>query len=251
MKLREKIQEDTVTNNIIAGLAHELRNPLANINLSVTMLEDQTEMEMFPYLDIIKRNTARINELIKGIINYHNFLNDTRVPTSLHQILTEVLTLVDDRLKLRHISVNKIEHTACMMMCNRERMRIALTNIVINAIEAMTQEDRFLSIQTAIVNGKHVLTITDSGCGMNLDQLKNMYTPYYSNKKGGLGLGLSITKRILKENEISMEVESHAGFGTKFALTINSLKPYWGQTSRQGPWLSQSNFIETIKMENC
>jgi signal transduction histidine kinase len=246
MSLGEKIRVNVVTNDIIADLAHELRNPLANINLSVAMLEDHEDAAMLPYIHIIKRNTDRINDLISSIINYHNFLSVARVPTSLNQILTEVLELAEDRLKLRNIYISKVEHTACIMVCNRERMRIALTNIIINSIESMTQEHRFLYIHIGMLDGQYVLTISDSGCGMNPDQLEAMYTPYFSNKKGGLGLGLTITKRILTESDISIRVESQPGVGTKFMLTIGRFQPSVLQRSFRGPWLTLPSLASPV-----
>ncbi|HRO43619.1 MAG TPA: HAMP domain-containing sensor histidine kinase [Flavipsychrobacter sp.] len=238
MQIKENIRDDRITNNLIADLIHELRNPLANINLAVDMLEDYVTPPALPYIDIIKRNAIRIKDLLSGIINYHNFLKGDKTPTSLYQILNEVVELVTDRLTLRKIHINKLKQTGCIMLCNRGRMKIALTNILINSIEAMTEQEGFLYIHTAMTDGKYVLTISDNGCGMNSDQLKSIYTPYFSNKIGGLGLGMAISKRILEENEITVEVESQVGMGTRFILTIDPCQILASPNPLPAPWIT-------------
>ena len=135
--------------------------------------------------------------------------------------------MANDRIKLKNISVSKdyaIED--CKIVLNRPQMMIALTNIIINAIDAMESEKGELKLVTKSIAGKHVIEIADNGCGISKKDLKYIFTPYYSNKPGGLGLGLATTFEILRLNHIGINVKSEVGEGTRFILLFDKKQPY-------------------------
>ncbi|MCW3466065.1 two-component system sensor histidine kinase NtrB [Chitinophaga nivalis] len=206
-----------------ASLAHELRNPLTNINLSVGMIESITRNDdLKSYLDIIMRSSVRINDLVTELIKYQH-ANEVPVEQhAVHQLLEEVLEMAADRIQLKNIVVRKqYEQHDCTIELNGLRMKIALTNIIINAIDAMSSKNGILTLVTKSVYGKFLVEIEDNGCGISEDNIKKIFTPYFTTKPGGLGIGLSNTYTILRSNNVGVKVESSAGKGTRFILFFN------------------------------
>ncbi len=209
-----------------SALAHEVRNPLTNINLAVEMLKSTLKGDdQQIYLDIIMRGSDRINALVTDLLV--SCQDDDQQPEthSFHLLLDEVLAMNKDRITLKNIAVRKDFTVAdCKIFMDKEKMKIALTNIIINAIDAMRPENGKLRLITRTVNGKCVLEIADNGSGISPKNLKKIFTPYFTNKPSGMGLGLSTTRTILLCNQVSMDVQSIEGKGTRFILSFNKVK---------------------------
>ena len=208
----------------VAALAHEVRNPLANINLSVDMIKTgYTEVELKLYLDIIMRSSKRINDLMLELLKYHPDNEEPDENHSVHQLLDEVVKLAEDRLILKNIKVSKIYALQdCIAMFNDAKMKIALTNIVVNAIEAMASEKGELKLTTKSMEGKHIIEIEDNGCGINNMDMDHIFKAYFTKKPGGLGIGLATTYDILQSNNVEVQVESQEGKGTRFRLFFDA-----------------------------
>jgi signal transduction histidine kinase len=209
-----------------AALTHEVRNPLTNINLAVEMLrrmEPGTAQQ--PYLDIILRASKRIDMLVTELAGQQHKQKTERVH-SVHQLLEEVLVMAADRIILKNITVSKDytiqDHN---IKENYRGMKIALTNIIINALDAMKERGGILRLVTTSINGNIVLAIEDNGCGIPAVDLQNIFKPFFTNKTGGLGVGLAVTSQLLKANHVKMEVRSEVARGTKFILSFTRVNP--------------------------
>jgi signal transduction histidine kinase len=206
-----------------SALTHEVRNPLTNINLAVEMLsrlvsDDAPKI----YLDIIKRGSIRINDLISELLKFKPADNGSIKEYSIHQLLDEVIEMADDRMRLKNIVVTKdFSIWDIKIILNKPEMKIALTNIIINAIDAMGPEKGELKLTTKSSGNKYIIQIKDNGCGISKKNLKNIFKPYFTDKPGGLGLGLAKTYNILHANQVGINVESEAGKGTCFILSFN------------------------------
>ncbi|HET9429902.1 MAG TPA: ATP-binding protein, partial [Chitinophagaceae bacterium] len=204
----------------VVDLVHEIRNPLTNIQLSVGMLElAMKENDLKIYLDIIMRSSIRIHGLINELLKYQQPGEMQAGKHSIHRLLDEVLEMIEDRRLLKNITVRKdYAIQDCKIVLNRPKIKIALTNIIINAIEAMTPEKGELKLVTKSIADKYVIEIEDNGCGISRGNLKYIFKPYFTNKPGGLGLGLKTTYDILRSNHVRVNVESKEGKGTRFIL---------------------------------
>ena len=214
-----------------SGLAHEIRNPLTNINLSVGMLQSLlTNDDLKVYLDIIMRSSTRINDLITQLLKHQLADEVVEERYAVHQLLDEVLESARDRIALKNISVVK-DYTVhgWTIGVNRLKMKIALTNIIINAIEAMTSDEGRLKLVTKSTYHKNIILIEDNGCGIRKENMENIFSPYFTDKSGGLGIGLSTTYEILQSNHIGINVKSLESQGTRFKLLFS--KPYRSTTS--------------------
>jgi signal transduction histidine kinase len=206
-----------------AALAHEVRNPLSTINLAVEMLQATAANEdQKIYLDIIMRGSGRIKDLLADLLTSYEVKEIQYEQYSVQELLEEVLVMTDDLIRLKNILVNK-EYTDqhCKILINREQMKIALTNIIINAIEAMPLGKGQLKIITKTVNHKNIVEISDNGTGISKENLKNIFKPFVTNKPLGMGLGLSTSLAILHSNHAKVNVKSEEGVGTVFILSFN------------------------------
>ncbi|MBA3828597.1 MAG: PAS domain-containing protein [Taibaiella sp.] len=215
-------------NRFAAALAHEVRNPLTNINLSAEMLGTAMKGDdERAYVDIILRSSKRINNLIIEFLKYQKEDEITAEKYSIKDLLDEALEMTKDRLTLKHVAVKKdysIQDDKIIL--NRPKTLIALINIIINAIDAMEAGKGELKLLTMSIDGKYVVQIEDNGCGISKVNLKYIFEAYYTNKPGGLGLGLATTYNILRANNVEIKVESEEGRGTRFILLFDK-KPLY------------------------
>lgn len=205
------------------ALAHEIRNPLTNINLALDMLEPpMVDPEKKVYLDIIRRGSVRINNLVCEWLIQQEAAKAHARRYSIHLLLDEVLELAADRIKLKNILVTK-EYMAAdnLIMMDPIKTGIALTNLIMNAIDAMTKVNGQLKLIESSIDGKYTLQIEDNGCGISPENLENIFKPFFTDKLCGLGLGLSTTFDILQADYIRIKVESQEGQGTRFILSFD------------------------------
>lgn len=217
---------NSLPGKFVSALAHEVRNPLANINLSVEVLKSAIkDNDLTLYLEIIQRNSTRIYNLINVLLKYHEVCEIKPDQHSIYQLLDDVLEMVQDRIKLKNVSVRKtFAGQDFKTLMNEEEMKIALTNIIVNSIESMDAENGELKLVTKSTGDQFEIQIEDNGCGISKSNLKNIFKPYFSNKRGGMGLGLATTNDILQSNHVMVNVESEEGRGTIFVLTFDTTR---------------------------
>ena len=206
------------------ALAHEIRNPLANINLSVDMLRSMiADDEQKLYLDIILRASTRVNDLINDLLLHHEQTIVQPEKCSLQHLLNEVLFMTADRLMLKNIRIIK-EYTLseCHIEADKQKIMMALTNIIINAIDAMPAENGELKLSVKSVNNKCIVEIEDNGIGISMNNLQHIFKPYFTGKLNGMGLGLSTTMETLLANRARVAVQSEEGIGTRFILSFKA-----------------------------
>lgn len=208
-------------------LAHEIRNPLNNISLSVDhfdlMEEEDPEMEK-NLIDIIRRNCLRINHIITELLNLTRPQELSFETHSIQEIVEECLAVNADRLELQKINVKKeFPSEALEISADKPKLILALSNIVVNAIEAMKTSEGELTV--AIVkngNGGCHLSIKDNGSGIPEEYLSKLFEPFFTLKKNGIGLGLAACYSIIQSHNASVRVESEVNKGTEFVVSFSA-----------------------------
>jgi len=194
------------SNQLVSALAHEVRNPLATINLAVQILKSPNRvLDHKVYLDIILKASGQINDLITDLLTSWQPGERQLEKCTIHQLLDEALAMTEDRILLKNITVRK-DYSAldCKILVNKEKIKIALVNIIINAIDAIHSQNGKLKLITRSINGKCTIEIED--------------------KPGGMGLGLSTTMNILQANHATVDVQSGEGKGTRFILCFEGIQ---------------------------
>ncbi|MBV9986258.1 MAG: PAS domain S-box protein [Chitinophagaceae bacterium] len=204
----------------IRTLAHEVRNPLNNINLSVeNLLEQMATEDDRPYLEIIQRNGKRINDLITELLHSSRPADLNFQPVSVKELLQNVINAVQDRVLLRKIRVNyKTPDTDLVMKADASKLEMAILNIVVNAIEAVKDETGLIEIELSSRGKQLTITISDNGCGISAENKSRLFEPYFTSKRNGMGLGLATTLNILRSHNAYIEVDSEIDAGTTFRL---------------------------------
>jgi signal transduction histidine kinase len=206
-----------------SALVHEVRNPLCNINLASGMLNlSNLDDEQRECLHIIMRGSERINDLINTLLRFDEVEAVKYELYSLQQLLEDVLIAAKDRLSLKQIEVSREYATpAHVISMDIERMKIALINIVNNAIDAMPSKRGKLKVVTSSAGQLSSIEIQDNGIGISKENLKRIFEPYFTKKPGGMGLGLTATLDILRANRASVDVRAEEGVGTCFTLSFD------------------------------
>lgn len=218
------IEKLGATGRLVRTLAHEVRNPLNNINMSVEQLLQAPEIntEESPlFLDIIQRNSKRIGDIITELL-------DTSRPTdlvfdrcTLQSIMDESIAEALDRITLQHVNMQiKYANEPCTIMANKEKLKIAFLNIIINAVEAVPPVTGQLNITIESMKESHIVTISDNGCGIPEENISRLFEPYFTSKRNGMGLGLAATLNILQSHKATIDVTSVLKQGTTFVITF-------------------------------
>lgn len=221
-KANLRAEKLAIAGRLMHTLAHEVRNPLNNISLSVEQMvqDNQDELSTF-YIDIIKRNTKRISDLISELLNTAHPIEMTLQPEILQTVVDEVITAAIDRINLNSIKLDlNYYDDQITILADRKKLIIALLNIIINAIEAMENGKGQLSINLFPDKQFAILVIKDNGCGISEENITRLFEPYFTQKRNGVGLGLASTLNILKAHNTDIEVNSVLGEGTLFTLSF-------------------------------
>jgi PAS domain S-box-containing protein len=226
LKKTEKItlqaEKLAAAGRLVRTLAHEVRNPLNNINLSTEqILHDLKDPDQEFYLDIIQRNSHRIEALISELLNSSRPTDMVLQKSDLNDILEQTISMAADRMNLKKIRLQKtFPAPSLFMLADTEKLKIALLNIIINAIEAMEESKGELSIQLQDNTEHHLIIIKDNGCGISQEHLSRLFEPYFTSKRNGMGLGLAATLNIVQAHKGSIDVRSEEQTGTTFILTF-------------------------------
>jgi PAS domain S-box-containing protein len=208
---------------LVQTLAHEVRNPLNNINLSVEQLihELQNNTENNIYLEIIQRNSKRIGDIITELLNSSRPAELYMERKPLQAIMDESIAISLDRLTLQRVKLQiRYTNDPAWIMADATKLKIAFLNIIINAIEAMEEEKGLLEITINTNKHQHIVKINDNGSGISEENLSRLFEPYFTSKRNGLGLGLAATLNILQSHKAHIEVASALGRGTFFTITF-------------------------------
>ncbi|MEO9210794.1 MAG: ATP-binding protein [Ginsengibacter sp.] len=216
------LEKYSVTGRIARVIAHEVRNPLTNINLAVEQLT--SEMGESPnaemLLNMINRNSERINQLVSDLLNTTRVSELKFSDISLNDLLDESLGLAKDNIELNKIKVVKsYDQGICPISVDAGKIKIVFLNIIVNAIEAMNTHG-ILEITTNSEKNNCIVKIADNGKGMTKAEMDRLFEPYFTTKEKGNGLGLANSQNIILGHRGSISANSQPGEGTTFTITF-------------------------------
>lgn len=217
------LEKYAVTGRIARTIAHEVRNPLTNINLSIEQLRSEVpESETTNlFFEMVVRNSERINHLVSDLLNTTRVADLNFVKTSINDVLDGSINFASDRIELKQIKVVKnYDPEICDVFVDIQKIEVAFLNIIVNAIEAM-EDNGVLTVGTQSKNNKCVVRISDNGKGMTKAQMGRLFEPYSTTKEKGNGLGLANSQNIILGHNGSISAESEPGVGTTFTISFN------------------------------
>lgn len=220
LQIAEKL---AVTGRVARTLAHEVRNPLTNINLAIEQLEeDLNNNNSSEYFEIIKRNSNRINDLVTQLMENSKPTEIKASKVAIHAILNNTVMLAKDRAALKNIKIEtSFSGNNELIEGDESKLNMAFLNIIINAIEAVQENSGYIKITSDCKEKRCLITIEDNGSGISKDAMARIFEPYFTSKTNGMGLGLATTHNIIRTHKGTIDVESEEGKGTKFSIHLN------------------------------
>jgi PAS domain S-box-containing protein len=212
---------------LTAGVAHEIKNPLASIAIHLELIRKAIEgrknvpaKKVAENLAVIKEEVERLNRIVVDFLFAVRPMNAELVSDDLNRLVQELMDFMRFELEQAGITVELELLEPCpMIRLDEKYMKQALLNIVKNAISAMPQGGT-LRIATLRKAGMLVLTVSDNGVGIPEENLEKIFEPYFTTREFGSGLGLTLVYKIVKEHLGDIAVSSKVGQGTTFTLSF-------------------------------
>lgn len=244
--LEQKARRDDrlkVVNRLSAGLAHELRNPLASISGSIQVLRDELDLrdENRTLMDIVVRETDRLNALLTDFLQYVKPSQQERHPLDLERVLREVVEAL--RYNPRCARAVRFEiacHHQQTLLADPGQLRQVVWNLALNAVEVMPDgglvELRTRDLPATPEEPARIeLTVADTGPGVDEQQLERLFDPFFTTKPGGTGLGLSVVEKIIQGHDGAVRVRRRPEGGTLFEVLLPVASPMLPELTPQQP----------------
>ena len=230
-------EKAAVVGRLAAAIAHEIRNPLNYINLTLDHLRstfapsDPEKRATFVKLtDQLKTEVARINRHITDFLKYSRPSKLDLQDVDIRAEAEDALRFIEVRAEECGIKTNIVQDgTLPTVVADRESLRSVFTNLVINAVEAIDGDGGSISIKLSNPEVNSVkVEITDSGRGIADGDISKVFEPYFSTKETGTGLGLAIVKKAIDDHGGTISVASKEGSGTTFTITLPTKENRYG-----------------------
>lgn len=219
----KRVEKLAAVGEMAAGLAHEIKNPLASLRGAVQMLNEDLpyDPDKERLMSIILREADRLSGLVG------DFLLFAKPPAAKietvypDKVLEETLSLFQNDKRYRHnIQIVREFHSGIMVNMDASHLHQIFWNLLLNAAEAITCQGKITLSILPLKNKFVAISISDTGCGMSEELIKTIFNPFVSTKSGGTGLGLSIVQRIADAYDCRLYVESEVGKGSTFTLRL-------------------------------
>ncbi len=201
-------------------LAHEIKNPLSPIQLTLQQMVDKYEEDNVEYQQLLNECYGIINEEIGSLRKLvQEFSEFGRMPelqlqeANLNELIREINAMYSGRLQLN------LDKSLPQFLFDEDRLRRVLINLIQNAIQA-DPEGHPVNVKTEKLDNKVCITVSDQGTGIPEELLSKIFEPHFSSKRDGMGLGLAITRLIIEEHEGTIQVKSKVKEGSEFVIEL-------------------------------
>jgi two-component system, NtrC family, sensor histidine kinase HydH len=218
-----------------AGLAHEIRNPLASLSgtIGIVKRNPTAEDKRLECLDIMEKECRRLNDLLTNFLDFARPRPPKFLVVEIPEVLDSVIDLVSHSLDQRSITLSKeIAIQLPALECDPELLKQVLVNLVINAIQASSDGGE-ISIQARVRGSNLAIHVKDKGIGVAAENLDKIFDPFFTTKENGTGLGLSVAYQIVEQLGGTLRAEKNTDRGMTFSvyLPIHQQRAYESQKS--------------------
>jgi signal transduction histidine kinase len=209
-----------------AGIAHEIRNPLASISGSVQFLQKELHPgneEHKNLMDIIIKESGRLSQSIEEFLSFTTTTPLQKTGIDLSALVEEITDLV--ALNYKNVVLVKKYHPGYFIRADAKYMKQLLWNLVNNAVKAVNGQG---TIEINIYRNEEdvYLSITDNGIGIEASELSKIFTPFYSRFSSGIGLGMALVKRIIDDHNFEIKINSQKNIGTEVTVCFRNQQKY-------------------------
>jgi two-component system sensor histidine kinase HydH len=210
---------------VSAGMAHEIRNPLNAIGMNVQRLklefspEAESRSQYEDFIDTIRSEVARLNGIVEQFLKLARFPEPKMEPLRIDRLIQETLDFIRPELTGRGIKLVANLTEAPEFLFDPGQIKQVVTNLATNAAEAMGDSGT-LTIEGTLDSGNYRIAFHDTGPGIPEQEQERIFEPFFSTKRGGMGLGLAIVERIVSEHGGTVRLESEQGRGAAFIVSL-------------------------------
>jgi len=208
---------------LAAGVAHEIRNPLAAISGSAEILLDEIPRDnpSRQFGDVIVREITRLNGIVEDLLYFAKPSKDYISQIDPNKLVSETLILLSPSLKKDFVVLIKdFEPNVGMISVDAGLIKQVLVNLLLNAAQSLPPQGGEVRVRTRKADKGIVIDVIDTGCGISPDDLPRIFDPFYTTKDRGTGLGLAVSNKIVEIHHGQLQVESKQGVGTNFSLFL-------------------------------
>lgn len=207
---------------LAASIAHEIRNPLTTLKGFTQLLKVSAGNDSLRYLNVIDDEINRMETILSEMLILSKPSTEDKTLISLKSILADMVFLITPKAELDGIVVQYEEKNSCnaMIQGNEVRLKQVILNLFKNAVESMISGGKLTIKIIQDVKGQLVVTISDTGIGISSTDFEQIFTPFYTTREEGTGLGLPFVMKTVQDHGGTINVESELGKGTKFVLTF-------------------------------
>lgn len=224
---KDSIQDNKLKllGKLTASLFHEIRNPLSVIKLDLDLiLSDENQnlnSEVLESIQECKSALNRIEEMTDNVLNVARKSNNVKDFVSLSELIHTVMNLMIVKASKKSVSVtSRIKDDSQKIYGNQNKLIQVILNLVGNAIESCDKNGKVVISSGRDENGYQILEIEDNGCGISEEDQKKIFDDFFTKKKHGTGLGLSVCKMLLEEINAQLSFRSELNKGTVFKITF-------------------------------
>ena len=223
-----RVEQSAVVGRLASGIAHEIRNPLNFINLSIDHLRASFAQggEPASILAMIKDEIGRLNRMVNDFLSYGRPARLKVRDVDLRLLIGELVTLLTAQATEQVVAIEvAVEGDGTTtIQGDPEQLKTCFSNLMINAIQAMPAGGK-LTVTLRPSEEEMKIDVADTGAGIPPGELEQIFEPYYSTKETGIGLGLPLTRKIIEEHGGSIEVTSEPAVGATFTVTLPRVIP--------------------------
>lgn len=223
---REKIVEEErskTLDKMMDEVAHEIRNPLTSIGGFTRKIYERL-LEGDPnknYMKVVIEDVERLENMVKQLVRLKVMGVLHTEPSNINDVIIEALKSFEREFKNNNIDIKtELVDNPPLISIDREKMTIAITNLIKNSIEAMQKPPKLLKVISKVRGGNIEIVISDTGKGIPKDKIKYIFDPFFTSKIYGPGLGLTFTQRIIQEHNGTISVESEPEKGATFTIRL-------------------------------
>lgn len=225
------MKQDSIQDNklkllgkLTASLFHEIRNPLSAIKLNldlIKMYESELNQEVLESVNDCKKAAERIQDLTDNILNYARKSNNVKENISLNELSNTALKLLTVKASKKSVNlIGNFYEKHLTVYANENKLLQVILNLANNAIDSCDKRGTVKIITEIDSEGQSVLKVQDNGCGISEEDQTKIFEDFFTKKKHGTGLGLSVCRLILDEIDAKLGLKSQLNIGTTFSITF-------------------------------
>ncbi len=209
---------------LASGVAHEINNPLAIIRGNAELLEMSAHLDESGQSEVatIIRQVGRVERIVSNLLTFARTKKKVVRPLNIEDLLDDIFDQIGHQIPLETFRIERKYSTVRdTIEGDEDQLRQVFTNLILNGLQAM-EYGGTLTVSTEVgqTEGYCSVTIGDSGIGITKDVQEKLFTPFFTTKTGGTGLGLAVSYGIVKDHGGDIKVESEPGHGTTFVVAL-------------------------------